>query len=397
MCIFEGEDGCSMKKYEFLSPETIIYGKDALLDSGDKIKTFGDKALIVTDQMMTRLGYTKKITDILQDKGIEHCIYDEVNDEPIDLMIQKGAKIYKENNCEFLITLGGGSPIDAAKAIGILVTNPGKISDYMGQEKVKNAIPPLVAIPTTAGTGSEATKFTIITNTESDVKMLVGSPLILPDMAIVDCCLTLSVPPDLTAATGIDALTHAIEAYTSVKSQPLSDQFALSAIRRIAKNLKAACINGNDKEARDEMMLASLEAGIAFSNSSVTLVHGMSRPIGAVFHIPHGISNAVLLPTCMEYAVEGAPERFAQVAKAMGVSEDYDDLELAKEGAKMVKKLCEDIKIPKVIELGIDKEEFLKYTDKMAEDALASGSPGNTYRAPSKEDIIKIYEEIISN
>ncbi|UMZ72679.1 iron-containing alcohol dehydrogenase [Natranaerofaba carboxydovora] len=386
-----------MKKHEFLSPEVIVYGKDILLDSGEKIKSFGQKALLVTDQMMTKLGYTKKTTDILEANGIEYCIYDEVDDEPIDLMVEKGAKIYKDNDCEFLITLGGGSPIDAAKAIGILATNQGKISDFMGQNKVQNAIPPLIAIPTTAGTGSEATKFTIITDTENDVKMLIGSPLLLPDMAIVDCCLTLSVPPDLTAATGIDALTHAIEAYTSIKSQPLSDQFALSAIRRISNNLKTACFDGNDKYARNEMMLASLEAGIAFSNSSVTLVHGMSRPIGAVFHIPHGISNAVLLPTCMEYAVEGAPERFAQVAKAMGIEGDYEELELAKEGAKKVKKLCEDIKVPNVTELGIDEDEFLKYTDKMAEDALASGSPGNTYRAPSKEDIIKIYEEIINN
>jgi len=384
-----------MKNYAFFSPETIIYGKDSLLESGDKMKSFGNKALLVTDRMMSRLGYTSRITDILEDKGIEYSIYDEVDDEPVDSMVEKGTQIFKNNDCQFLIALGGGSPIDAAKAIGIMTTNPGEIADYMGFNKVKNPTPPLVAIPTTAGTGSEATKVTIITDTQNDVKMLIVTPLVLPEMAVVDCGLTLSVPPELTAATGIDALTHAIEAYTSVKNQPLSDQFALSAISRISQNLKRSYDNGKDEQARNEMMLAALEAGIAFSNSSVTLVHGMSRPIGAIFHVPHGISNAVLLPSCMEYAVEGHPKRFARVAEAMGVNDSCGQLELARLGVEKVKQLCEEVKVPKVTELGIEREEFLKSTVKMAEDALNSGSPHNTFRAPSKEEIIEIYKEIL--
>ena len=384
-----------MKNYEFFSPKTIVYGKDALPASGDKIKNFGGKALLVTDQMMTRLGYTRQVTDILEGESIEYCIYDEVDDEPVDSMVEKGTRIFNENGCQFLIALGGGSPIDAAKAIGVMTTNPGTIADYMGYNKVENPTPPLVAIPTTAGTGSEATKVTIITNTQNDVKVLIVSPLLLPDMAVVDCKLTLSVPPELTAATGIDALTHAIEAYTSVKNQPLSDQFAISAIKRISQNLKRAFDNGKDEEARSEMMLAALEAGIAFSNASVTIVHGMSRPIGAVFHVPHGISNAVLLPSCMEYAVEGNPERFARVAEAMGVNGVCGEMELARKGVEKVKQLCEEVKVPKITDLGIEKDEFLKYTEKMAEDALNSGSPGNTFKSPSQEEIMEIYKEIL--
>ncbi len=384
-----------MKNHEFFSPTTIVYGKNSLPSSGDKLKSFGGKALLVTDQVMTSLGYTREVTDILDKEKIEYCIYDEVDEEPVDSMVEEGTRLFQENECQFLIALGGGSPIDAAKAIGVMTTNPGGIADYMGYNKVKNTTPPLVAIPTTAGTGSEATKVTIITDTQNDVKMLIVSPFVLPDMAVVDPDLTLSVPPDLTAATGIDALTHAIEAYTSVKNQPLSDQFALSAISRISQNLKRAFDNGKDEDARSEMMLAALEAGIAFSNSSVTIVHGMSRPIGAVFHVPHGLSNAVLLPSCMEYAVEGHPERFARVAEAMGVNGSGGELELAIKGVEKVKQLCEDVKVPTITELGIDREEFLKYTDKMAEDALNSGSPGNTFKTPSKEEIMEIYKKIL--
>lgn len=384
-----------MKNHEFFSPTTIVYGKNSLPASGDKLKNFGGKALLVTDQVMTELGYTREVTDILDKEKIEYCIYDEVDEEPVDSMVEEGTRLFNENECQFLIALGGGSPIDAAKAIGIMTTNPGGIADYMGYNKVKNTTPPLVAIPTTAGTGSEATKVTIITDTQNDVKMLIVSPFVLPDMAVVDPDLTLSVPPGLTAATGIDALTHAIEAYTSVKNQPLSDQFALSAISRISQNLKRAFDNGKDENARSEMMLAALEAGIAFSNSSVTIVHGMSRPIGAVFHVPHGLSNAVLLPSCMEYAVEGHSERFARVAEAMGVNGSCGELELASRGVEKVKQLCEDVKVPTITELGIDREEFLKYTEKMAEDALNSGSPANTFKTPSKEEIMEIYKKIL--
>ncbi|SNY41346.1 1,3-propanediol dehydrogenase [Orenia metallireducens] len=380
----------------FLAPPSIFYGAKAIKEATNKLIGLGNKALIVSGNSAVRLGYIKEITDILDQNNIEAVIYAQIGAEPDDNHVSKGVDLYQNNSCDFLIAIGGGSPLDAAKAIGLMVTNPGQVSDYMGLGKVENPIPPLVAIPTTAGTGSEVTQYTIINDIANDIKMLIGSPYLIPEAAIVDPVLTLSVPSRVTAATGIDALTHAIEGYTSIKNQPLTDNLALSAINRIAKNLRIACSEGDNQEARSQMILAAMEAGMVINNSSVTLVHGMSRPIGALFHIPHGVSNALLLGDCLDYAKDGNIERFARVAKAMGVADTYNsNLELAKAGIEAIKKLCADIKIPNILDLGIKQEEFLAQIDKMADDALASGSPANTYRQPSKADIVKIYKQLI--
>jgi len=382
-----------MKAYEFLEPSTIIYGENALEKATDKIKRLGKKALVVSDKVMTEIGNVKKVTDMLEKQKIKSILYNEVNTEPEDNFVRRGAEIYKNNSCDFLIALGGGSPIDTAKAIGAIVTNSGEIADYMGIGKITKALPPLVAIPTTAGTGSEVTRFTIISDTTNNVKMLIGSEYLIPRIAIVDPMFTITMPAKTTAATGIDALTHAIEAYTSVKHQPLSDIMALSAIKRIARYLSRSWSNSSDIEAKSEMMLAAMEAGIAFNNSSVTIVHGMSRPIGALFHVPHGISNAVLLATCMKFAIMGTPERFADVSKAMGVNTgDLSSLDAAKKGVLAVQELCDDVEIPTITGLGIDADEFMAKADKMASDALASGSPNNTVRIPTKEQIIELYK-----
>ena len=383
-----------MKSYKFLTPPTIYYGIGALESCCDKLSNLGNRPLLVTDKIMTDIGYVDKLVNYLNKQKVAVSLFNEVNTEPTDQYIENGLHLFKEHHCDFLIALGGGSPIDAAKAISLMVSNPGKIQDYMGLGKVQQEGPPVVAIPTTSGTGSEATQFTIITDTKNDIKMLIGSEYIIPKIAINDPILTMSVPPGITAATGIDALTHAIEAYTSRRHQPLADIFALSSIKRISKYLRRAWANGDDEKARSEMMLAAMEAGMAFNNSSVTIVHGMSRPLGALFHIPHGISNAVLLPACLEYAIMGLPERFVGVAKAIGVHDNnLPDLDFAKEGVTQIKKLCEDVEIPSISVLGIDKNAFMKRLDKMASDALDSGSPYNTARKPSKEDIIKIYEK----
>jgi len=382
-----------MKAYEFLEPSTIIYGENSLEKATDKISQLGRKALVVSDKVMTEIGNVKKVTDMLEKQKTESILYNEVNTEPEDNFVRRGAEIYKNNSCDFLIALGGGSPIDTAKAIGAIVTNSGEIADYMGIGKITKALPPLVAIPTTAGTGSEVTRFTIISDTTNNVKMLIGSEYLIPRIAIVDPMFTITMPANTVAATGIDALTHAIEAYTSVKNQPLSDIMALSAIKRIARYLSRSWSNSNDIEARSEMMLAAMEAGIAFNNSSVTIVHGMSRPIGALFHVPHGISNAVLLATCMKFAIMGTPERFADVSKAMGVNTgDLSSLDAAKKGVLAVQELCDDVEIPTITGLGIDADEFMAKADKMAGDALASGSPNNTVRIPTKEQIIELYK-----
>jgi alcohol dehydrogenase class IV len=222
-----------------------------------------------------------------------------------------------------------------------------------GQAKFR----PLIASPTTAGTGSEVTPFTIVTDTRRNVKMLIGSPFLMPEIAVVDPSLTLSMPPNITAATGIDALTHAIEAYVSRKAQPLTDIFCLSAIRLISGNLRRAWAIGKDIEARESTMLGALQAGIAFANSSVALVHGMARPIGAYFHVAHGASNAALLSVVMDFSLSGNPSRYAQIAQAMGEdTTGLSELQAARKGVAAVKRLIKDIRVPSLRELGVDRE-----------------------------------------
>ncbi len=382
-----------MDSYQILMPSTVLYGAGCIELLGDKVKPLGKKALIVSDKVMTGAGYIEKVQNIFNKQNIMCEVYNEVNGEPTDLMIYKGVDIYRSKNCDFLVGIGGGSPIDAAKAIGLMVNNPGDIRDYMGMGKVKEPLPPVVAIATTAGTGSEVTQFTIIADTQNDVKMLIGSPYIIPKISVNDPLLTMSVPAKTTAATGIDAFTHAIEAYISKKSHPFTEVMSLSAMSRISKYLRRAWANGDDLEARSQLMMASMEAGIAFNNASVTIVHGMSRPIGAIFHIAHGISNAVLLPSCMEFALMGAPEKFAKVAETMGENiSGLSTMEAARKAIEAIKHLTEDIEIPTISGLGLDKDNFIVAIPKMAQDAINSGSPANTPRKATLEEIMKIYK-----
>jgi len=378
----------------FLMPPKILTGIGAIKELSLHIKNNKSKALIVTDAIMTKIGNVAKLTRILDASKISYIIYDEVNSEPTDKIVEQGVVVFKQNACDFIIALGGGSPIDAAKAIGVMAVNDGKISDYM-KKIINTEIPYLVAIPTTAGTGSEVTQVTIITDTENNIKMLLRGPEVIPKLALVDPEFSLTTPPKVTVATGIDALCHAIEAYTSRCAQPLTDTFALSAIKRIYTNLEKVYKDSNDIEARFQMSLGALEAGIAFNNSSVTIVHGMSRPIGALFHVPHGVSNAILLTKCLEFAIHGNTQRFADIAKVIGMYEpQMTELEAAKRLVFGIDELCKVLNVPQIEELKIDKGEFYNQLDKMATDALASGSPANTLRQPSKEDLIEIYKSL---
>lgn len=284
--------------------------------------------------------------------------------------------------------------MDSAKAIAAMVVNPGKIADYMGTE-ITGTVPPVVAIPTTAGTGSEATKFTIITDQEKNIKMLLKGDCLIPKLAIVDPDFSMDMPKSVTSATGLDAFTHAIEAYTSKKAFDLTDTLAVSAVKRILEYLPKAYQNGYDAKARAEMAIAALEAGICINNSSVTIVHGMSRPIGALFHVPHGLSNAMLLKECMGFALDGAYDRFADLARAVGVAEEKEnDVIAANKLLAAIENICEVCEVPTIAEYGVKKEEFDKAIEKMAEDAIASGSPGNTRKTVTKEDCIEIYKKV---
>lgn len=379
---------------EFIVPGKIISGSGALEAAESALKAFGKKALIVTDKVMIDLGNCAKVEAALKNEGIYYVIYSDITGEPTDVMIDGGAKVYKENGCDFIVALGGGSPIDSMKAIASLIENGGSISDYMGKV-IDVPVPPMVAIPTTAGTGSEATQFTIITDTKKDIKMLLKGAVLMPTLAIIDPQFTMTAPPKITAATGLDALCHAVEAYTSRKAQTLSDTFAVSAVKRIFKFLPVAFKDGKNEEARVEMSVAALEAGIAFNNASVTVIHGMSRPIGALFHVAHGLSNAMLMKECLKFALPGAYDRFADLGRAIGAAKAEDSDEAAAEKfLKEIENITKVLETPTLEEYGIDREKFFSVIDKMSFDAMASGSPQNTKRDVSEEDVKQIYRNL---
>lgn len=380
--------------HQFCTPYMIISGENALPEAGGELAALGKRALIVSDETMRRLGNIARLEEVLAAAKITSAVFDGVNAEPTDLVVAEGVAKYRAEGCDFLIAIGGGSPIDAMKAIAMLSALGGAPADYFGIV-VRGQLPPMVAIPTTAGTGSEATQFTIISDTATEVKMLLKGPCLLPDLAIVDPAFTATAPFALTAHTGLDALCHCVEAYTSRKAQPLSDTFALSAAKRIFQNLQTACENPGDTAARVQMALAATEAGIAFNNASVTLIHGMSRPIGAVFHIAHGLSNAMLMESCLLFARPGAEGRFAELARHCGLSAGDADEETAADAFfAALAGLVRALKIPTLAGYGIDAAEFAAQIPKMAADAEKSGSPANTLRAVSIPEMEALYRSL---
>ena len=381
----------------FSMPEHVLTGKNALSEAVPYLKTYGKRAFIVTGKHVGSSPMMEQLKKTLESAEIASYVFDEITGEPTDRMIEEGVRLYRQTNCSFCIGIGGGSPMDAAKAIAVMVEKDGRLRDYAGKEIRQDAgkiFPPVAAIPTTAGTGSEMTKFTVITDLECKAKLLLKGECLLPRLAIVDPDFSMDMPKSVTAATGLDALTHAIEAYTSKKAFALTDIFAVSAVKRIMKYLPIAYRNGYDAEAREQMSLAAMEAGICINNSSVTLVHGMSRPIGALFHVPHGKSNAMLLKECLSFALEGTYERFGYLGRETGVAQaEESDREAAEKFLQKVEELCRICEIPTLREYGIEEKDFYGAADKMAEDAMASGSPGNTVRKVTKEDCITIYKK----
>ncbi|MGG3527032.1 iron-containing alcohol dehydrogenase [Bacillus pseudomycoides] len=378
---------------EFRMPKNVLYGRNSLDKLGEQAIKLGKKAFIISDSIMKKLGYIDACVKLLKAKKIDVITYENVNTEPTNIHVLEALTICAESKCDFIIGLGGGSCIDAAKAVAVLFTNGGEIEDYVQNHvEIEKQPLPLIAIPTTSGTGSEVTSVAVITNTKTDVKMMIKHPNFTPQIAIIDPLLTRSVPPNITAATGIDALCHAIEAYLSRFSQPLTDVLALAAIGAIMKHLRIAYEKGTDIEAREAMMIASLQAGIAFSNASVTLVHGMSRPIGALFHVPHGISNAMLLPAVLDFTKICSVKRLADIGRIINSElHSLSDEELANHAIFEIKKLCLDLRIPNLREYGIDQVEFENALSKMAKDALVSGSPSNNPRIPSYHEVKKLY------
>ena len=382
--------------HRIVLPRLMEVGAGASRQLARVLKELGcNRPLIVTDRMMVELGYVARIAGQLEEAGIASQCFADTLPEPTAASIRAGVEMVREGDFDSIVALGGGSPIDSAKAIGILGKFGGEMRDYRFPRDVSEAGLPLIAIPTTAGTGSEATRFTIITDETSDEKMLCAGLGFMPIAALIDYELTLSLPPRVTADTGIDALTHAIEAYVSRKASLYSDAQALEAMRLLAPNLRAAFHEPGNRAAREAMMLGATLAGIAFSNASVALVHGMSRPIGAFFHVPHGLSNAMLLPAITAFSIPAAPERYADCARAMGVAAQTDSVEVANDKLLAeLRAINQELKVPSPEQFGITRERFFELRATMARQALASGSPGNNPRVPTEAEIIDLYETV---
>ena len=356
------------------------------------------RPLIVTDSYLVKSGLVERLLDGLKPAGMVARVFADTVPDPTVASITAGIEFLKASDHakghDCVIGFGGGSPMDSAKAIAVLGVLGGKIADYKVPHVQDAPGLPIIAIPTTAGTGSEATRFTIITDEVSDEKMLCPGIAYLPVAALVDFELTLTKPKRLTADTAIDSLTHAIEAYVSKRASGFSDQMALSAMRAIAPNLRRVFHDGSDLAGREALMLGATLAGIAFSNASVALVHGMSRPIGAHFHVPHGLSNAMLLPAVTEFSAPAALHRYADSARAMGVAEEGEgDQSAVARLLDELKALNAELEVPSPKAYGIDETKWNGLLSTMATQALASGSPGNNPRVPSSEEIVALYQK----
>jgi len=381
---------------EILIPSLIKIGGGAMAEAASILKRLEVRhPLIVTDGFLVRVGLAESLRAQIENAGIACGIFSETVPDPTTDAVAAGLRIFADGAHDGLVSLGGGSPIDTAKAIAMLAANGGRARDYKVPNEIPKQGPVHLAIPTTAGTGSEVSRFTVITDSETDEKMLIAGASLVPNAAIVDFELTMSMPARLTADTGTDSLTHAIEAYVSRKANAFADAFAMTAMKTIWAALPIAFREPDNRGSRESMMLAATQAGMAFSNASVALVHGMSRPIGAHFHVAHGLSNAMLLPAVTAFSVKAAEPRYAECARAIGVADRSDSDPEA--GRKLVDALFErnrELEVPSPKKYGIDEERYFSLIPTMAKQALTSGSPQNNPRVPTSEEIEEIYRQI---
>jgi alcohol dehydrogenase class IV len=383
-----------------VSPRLMRIGGGSVSGLAEVLAQFGlSRPLVVTDPWMLSSGTVDRCLDPMRAAGLDPAVFAETVPDPTDTVIEAGVAAFRAGDYDCLVGFGGGSPMDTAKAMAILAAAPEgtKMRAFKVPAQADRALVPVVCVPTTAGTGSEATRFTVITDTETDEKMLIAGLGALPLAAMVDHELTFSVPPRTTADTGIDSLTHALEAYVSKRANPHADSLALSAMRLIGANLRTAYREPRNAAAREAMMLGATQAGLAFSNSSVALVHGMSRPIGAHFHVPHGLSNAMLLPAVSEYGLDDALPRYAEAARAIGVARPEDADQVA--GARLLKELRalnRDLAVPTPRGYGIDPDAWERLLPTMAAQALASGSPANNPRVPDEDEIVSLYRRVFA-
>jgi alcohol dehydrogenase len=380
-----------LNRFSFELPTRIEYGVGATGKLVESIKELGSrKVLIVTDNGIEASGLLSAIGDQLSTAGMEYEIFSEVEPNPKDHNVHAGAKIAKGLQADCLVAVGGGSPIDCAKAIAVLATHGGGVRDYEGGHKISGNVLPLIAIPTTAGTGSEVTFSSVITDTGEGFKFTVKHPCMAPRIALLDPQMTITMPAGLTAATGMDALTHAIEGYTVKVSEPLADAAALYAIELVTRYLKTAVFEGADLEARAGMLLGSLLAGIAFSHSDVGSVHCLAEALGGKYDTAHGVCNAVVLPVVMEYNMDYCRERYARIALAMGIASDSAE-DGARRAVEAVQQLAVDVKLPTFSSFGVKPEDI----EELAYKSYVNGSNVDNPRPMTKDDYVTVFNKMM--
>ena len=376
--------------YYFL-PTRNLFGEDSVKETGSLMQSLGGKkALIVTDAFLAKNGMAENIQTILSDAGVESTVFGGVEPNPKDVNVEAGLQVFRENGCDSIISLGGGSSHDCAKAIALVASNGGNIRDYEGVDRSSNPLCPMIAVNTTAGTASEITRFCIITDTSRHVKMAIVDWRVTPQIAINDPNLMVGMPPALTAATGMDALTHAIEAYVSTNANPLTDAAALMSITMITQYLPKAVANGVYMKARDKMAYGQYLAGIAFNNASLGYAHAMAHQLGGMYNLPHGVCNAILLPHVEEFNLIGNANRFRDIAKAMGeITENLSTMDAARKAIAAIRQLSSQVGIPERLrDLGVKEEDF----PVMAENAMKDVCSVTNPRKAIKEQIIGIFK-----
>ena len=376
--------------YYFL-PTRNLFGEGSVQEAGELMLSLGGKkSLIVTDAYLAKSGMADQIQNILTTAGVESVVFGGAEPNPKDINVKDGLKVFEENHCDSIISLGGGSSHDCAKGIGIVASNGGDIRDYEGVDKSTKPMCPMIAINTTAGTASEITRFCIITDTDRHVKMAIVDWRVTPQIAINDPKLMVGMPPSLTAATGMDALTPAIEAYVSTDANPLTDAAAQMAITMITQYLPKAVANGAYMKARDKMAYGQYLAGIAFNNASLGYVHAMAHQLGGFYNLPHGVCNAILLPHVEEFNLIGNANRFRNIAKAMGENVDgLSTMDAARKAISAIRQLSQQVGIPSCLrELGVKEEDF----EIMAENAMKDVCQLTNPRKATKEQIVGIFK-----